>query len=67
MQAKIISYLEKCFPDESSGQKSALEQITMLRNERYSFQVCYDCEELIDDKQIVYFSVESPLSDYIQI
>ena len=67
MQAKIISSLEKCFPDESSGQKSALEQITMLRNERYSFQVCYDCEELIDDKQIVYFSVESPLSDYIQI
>ena len=67
MQAKIISSLEKCFPDESSGQKSALEQITMLRNERYSFQVCYDFEELIDDKQIVYFSVESPLSDYIQI
>ncbi len=67
MRAKIISSLEKCFPDEFLTQKPALEQITMLKNERYSFQVCYDCEELIDDKQIVHFSVESPLAAHIHI
>lgn len=67
MRAKIISSLEKCFPDEASPQKAALRHISMLKNERYSFQVCYDWEELIDDKQIVYFSVESPLAEYIHI
>lgn len=67
MRARIISSLEKCFPDESSVQKSPLGQITMLKNERYSFQVCYDCEELVDDKQIVYFSIESPLAQCIRV
>lgn len=67
MRAKIISSLEKCFPDESLTQKPTLDQITMLQNERCSFQICYDCEELVDDKEIVYFSVESPLADHIRI
>lgn len=67
MRAKIISSLEKCFPDESVMVKKALGSITMLRNERYSFQICYDFEELIDDKKIVYFSLESPLTEYIRV
>ena len=67
MRAKIISSMEKCFPDETVLRKEALDSITMLQNERFSFQVCYDCEELIDDKQIVYFTVESPLAEYIRI
>ena len=67
MRAKIISSLEKCFPDESVLQKESLTETSMLKNERFSFQVCYDCEETIDSKQIVYFSVESPLADALRI
>lgn len=66
MRAKMISSLEKCFPDESVCSKPALDNITMLKNERYSFQVCYDFEELVDSKTIVHFSVESPLAEYIR-
>lgn len=67
MRAKIISALEKCFPDETVTKKKALAHFSMLRNERYSLQVCYDCEEPVDDKQIVYFSVESPLVQAIRV
>lgn len=67
MRAKIISSLEKCFPDETVAQKESLSSASILKNERFSFQVCYDCEEIIDSKQIVYFSVESPLSDSLRI
>jgi hypothetical protein len=67
MRAKIISSLEKCFPDETVPDKEALDSIILLQNERFSFQVCYDCEELVDDKQIVHFTVESPLAEYIRI
>lgn len=67
MRAKIISSLEKCFPDESVMQKESVAYASMLKNERFSFQVCYDCEEIIDAKQIVYFSVESTLADAVRI
>ncbi len=67
MRARIISSLEKCFPDQSVLSKAPLTQFTMLKNERYSLQVCYDCEEIIDDKMIVHFSVESPLKNAITV
>ena len=67
MRAKIISSLEKCFLDETVRQKQSLEHFSMLKNERYSFQVCYDCEEIVNSKQIVYFHVESPLAQHISI
>lgn len=67
MRAKIISSLEKCFPDQSVPEKPALSQIVMLRNERFSLQVCYDLEETVNDKKIVHFHVESPLAEYIRI
>ena len=67
MRAKIISSLEKCFPDQTVPEKPQLSRFSMLKNERYSLQVCYDCEEIINDKQIVYFSVESPLADAILV
>lgn len=67
MRAKIISSLEKCFPKESATQKEAIAYASILKNERYSFQVCYDCEEIVDAKQIVCFSVESPLAEAVRI
>ena len=67
MRAKIISSLEKCFPDQTVLSKATLQTFTMLKNERYSLQVCYDCEEIVNSKQIVYFSIESPLADAITV
>jgi len=67
MKAKIISSLEKCFLDESVDQKPQLGAISMLKNERYSFQVCYEAKEQIDFKLIRLFHVESPLADCISI
>ena len=54
MRAKIISSLEKCFLDETVSMKKTLGNISMLKNERYSFQVCYD--EEVKRKYYVFFS-----------
>ena len=67
MRARIISSLEKCFPDQTVLSKAPLKNFTMLKNERYSLQVCYDCEEMINDKQIVYLSIDSPLAEAIHV
>lgn len=67
MRARIISSLEKCFPDQAVPEKPQLSRFSMLKNERYSLQVCYDCEEIVDDKRIVYLSIESPLADAIKV
>ena len=67
MRTRILSSLEKCFPDENVTQKKPLKYASMLKNERFSFQVCYDCAEIVDSKRIVYFSVESALKDAVRI
>ena len=67
MRAKIISSLEKCFLDETVEQKAELGSASMLKNERYSFQVCYEAKELVDSKIIRHFHVESPLAKYISL
>lgn len=67
MLVKILSSLEKCFPDEALDSKASLAESSMLQNERYSFQVGYQCLETVDSKQIVHFSLESPLADHILV
>ena len=66
MNARIISSLEKCFLDESVMSKSELKNISLLKNERYSFQVCFNLTE-DKDKEIVYFNIDSPLNDCIKV
>ena len=66
MNARIISSLEKCFLDESVMSKSELKNISLLKNERYSFQVCFNITEY-KDKEIVYFNIDSPLNDCIKV
>lgn len=39
IEARIISDLEKCFPDGAVGGFETLEKISVLRNERFSFQL----------------------------
>ena len=72
MRAKIVSSMEKCFLDENVLMKPALTQISLMKNERYSFQICFDVAEAMETtpyitKQIVHFHVESPLKDYISL
>ncbi len=67
MRARIISSLEKCFMDETVRHKKELGTISMLKNERYSFQVCYDWDTNIEAKVIANLTVESPLNEYIKI
>ena len=67
MRSKIVSSLEKCFHDESIGSKEELKTDSLLKNEIYSFQVCYDLETMVEDKQIVFFRVESPLAEVTKV
>ena len=69
MQAKIVSSLEKCFLDETVEQKPQLGSISMLKNERYSFQICYQEQERDPNVRWRnrYFRVESPLADFIHV
>ncbi len=62
MRIKTVSALEKCFPDETVVSKPELNQASMLKNERYSFQIIYDETELIDDKKPIYLRVDSPIA-----
>ncbi len=67
MYLKVISSLEKCFLDETVAMKPSLSSISMLKNERYSFQVCYQAETIVDAKVIMNFRIESPLAEYINV
>lgn len=67
MYLKVISSLEKCFLDESVAMKPALSEISMLKNERYSFQICYQAENIVDSKYIMYLTIESSLEEFISV
>ena len=59
LKTKIISSLEKVFPDEVKGEK--LSAATCFKNEPFSFQLAFKNED--DDKDVIpiYIKVESDL------
>lgn len=65
MEGKIISSLEKCFLDEEIAMKPQLESFSMLKNERYSFCVCFSAPEAKMDwsKQTLRFRLEGDFKD----
>ncbi|MBP3301296.1 MAG: DUF4091 domain-containing protein [Clostridia bacterium] len=67
IHAKFISSLEKCFIDEEVFQKTELKSISMLRNERLSFQICYEMEEKVRPSRDCKLKIESPLAQYITV
>lgn len=68
MRVKVISSLEKCFLDETVIAKKELGSISMLKNERYSFQICYDTIDKIDCTNNTFqIQIESPLLPYISM
>lgn len=44
IKAKIVSSLEKCFPVDDPDKFAAIENVTVLKNERFSFQVVVRAE-----------------------
>ena len=65
MRAKIISSLEKCFPDETVDTKPYLERLSILKNERCSFQICYGSNEEVFTRERVRLQIASELNAYI--
>lgn len=47
LRAKLLSSLEKCFLDESVFDKTEAKDFSLLKNERFSFQVCFEREERV--------------------
>ncbi|MCQ2431506.1 MAG: DUF4091 domain-containing protein [Clostridia bacterium] len=66
-RAKLISGLEKCFLDEKIEDKFALDHDTMLKNERYTFQVAYTEDAPAWARSISYVKIESPIADYVHV
>ena len=67
MDVKIISSLEKCFIDESVSDKVRLESASMLKNEKFNFQVCFKATEKSELRRAAVVTVESELASYISI
>ena len=44
IKAKIVSSLEKCFPGDDPDKFAAIENVTVLKNERFSFQIIVSAE-----------------------
>ena len=69
LKTKLISGLEKCFLDDSIDAKYALDHDTILKNERYSYQLA-----IVDDNKThtwgripLLADVEGPLADYVTL
>ena len=67
LKTKLISGLEKCFLDECIDAKYALDHDTILKNERYSFQLAVKEEASAVGRVILYASVAGPLADYVKL
>ncbi len=67
MLVKAITSLEKCFPDEYPVSKHGLSSFSMLKNERYSFQVCFRVSEVITSSAHATVTVDSPLADCVSL
>jgi hypothetical protein len=68
IKVKILPSVEKCFLDEKIETKPELTEISMLRNERLSFQFAYTYDDLsAAPKQYCSLFVDSLLTDCIKI
>lgn len=68
MVYRLVSSLEKCFPDMKAGDFKEIGSFSMLKNERYSFQICYDSDpgtSLASSPTNIY--IDSPLRGHIRL
>lgn len=67
LQTKLISGLEKCFLDDCICEKYALDHDTILKNERYSFQLAVKETSPAIARCILLAEVDSPLKAYVHL
>ncbi|MBQ8509095.1 MAG: DUF4091 domain-containing protein [Clostridia bacterium] len=68
IQLKILPSIEKCFLDESIDSKPELREASMLRNERFSFQLAYTTNDpSIMPKAYTELKIDSELTPYIKV
>ncbi|MBQ7983455.1 MAG: DUF4091 domain-containing protein, partial [Clostridia bacterium] len=67
LKTKLISGMEKCFLDECICKKYALDRDTVLKNERYTFQLAVQEDEPAIGRIILYADIDSPLKNYIRL
>ncbi len=65
-EVKVISSLEKCFYDEDISKFPSLSEISMLKNEKLSFQVAYRLYEQ-RNKMFANVVIDGGLKDYISV
>ena len=66
LKTKIISSLEKCFYDDDFDKFPELKSISMLKNEKLSFQMAF-CQTAQLNKIFASYKIEGALKDYITI
>lgn len=64
---KPVAETEKCFLDESIATKAVHNKATMLRGERFSFQVAYQDMKVLPDRIIGHIKVESDIADWVSL
>ncbi len=64
---KAISSLEKCFYDDDINKFPALESISMLKNEKISFQLAFREEFINVNKCFVSLVIDGEIKDYISV
>ncbi len=67
LQTKLISGLEKCFLDECIDAKYALDHDTILKNERYNFQLAVKETAPYAARVILFAEVDGPLKNYVTL
>ena len=70
MLTKIVSSLEKCYPDENIRSKREIKNFSMLKNERASFQMAYCLDprqKLSMNFRTAELEVDSPIKEFIKL
>ncbi len=66
LKFKAISSLEKCFYDDDFDKFPELSEISMLKNEKLSFQLAYRLEEQ-RNRMFATYKIDGELKDYISV
>ena len=64
---RIISSLEKCFLDDDIADKREIDRISVLKNEKTSFQLAYTTRDGIGGTVFLTVELESELKPYATI
>lgn len=68
LKTRLLSSLEKVFPDDCIEDKNSYNEASMLRNERYSFQVVYiETGEEFLSKRMGYYEIKSDIKSSILV